>query len=48
MAALLILQVISSAFNLLGFSQFLTLAIWGAVLIGTSFIARHVVRLARR
>jgi ribose/xylose/arabinose/galactoside ABC-type transport system permease subunit len=39
--ALLILQVISSAFNLLNFSQFLTLAIWGAILIlvtGLSFL----------
>jgi len=31
--ALAILQFISSAFNLLGFSPFLTLAIWGAILI---------------
>ena len=31
--ALVILQVISSAFNVLGFSQFLTLAIWGGTLI---------------
>ena len=33
MLSLIILQVISSAFNLLGLSQFLTLAIWGALLI---------------
>jgi simple sugar transport system permease protein len=32
--ALLILQVISSGFNLLGLSQHLTLAIWGLTLIG--------------
>jgi simple sugar transport system permease protein len=31
--ALIILQVISSAFNLLNLSQFLTLAIWGGILI---------------
>ncbi|HTW28279.1 MAG TPA: ABC transporter permease, partial [Acetobacteraceae bacterium] len=31
--ALVVLQFISSAFNLLGISQFLTLAIWGGVLI---------------
>jgi simple sugar transport system permease protein len=37
--ALVILQVISSAFNLLGFSQFLTIAIWGALLIATSIFA---------
>lgn len=33
MLALIILQVISSAFNLLNLSQFLTLAIWGGILI---------------
>ena len=37
--ALVILQVISSAFNLLGLSQFLTIAIWGGVLIATSIFA---------
>ena len=37
--ALIILQVISSAFNLLGFSQFLTIAIWGGLLIATSAFA---------
>ncbi len=37
--ALIILQVISSAFNLLGFSQFLTIAIWGGLLIATSIFA---------
>ena len=45
--ALLILQVISSAFNLLGFSQFLTLAIWGGVLLGTSFVERRLGRWLR-
>lgn len=34
--ALVLLQVISSAFNLLNFSQFLTLAIWGGILIGVT------------
>lgn len=39
--ALILLQVISSAFNLLGLSQFLTLAIWGAILIAaTAFTLR--------
>jgi len=33
MMALILLQVISSAFNLLDFSPFLTLAIWGALII---------------
>ena len=37
--SLIILQVISSAFNLIGLSQFLTLAIWGALLIATSVVA---------
>ncbi len=40
--ALVILQVISSAFNLMGLSQFLTLSIWGAILIGaTAFALRY-------
>lgn len=34
--ALILLQVISSAFNLMNFSQFLTLAIWGALIIGVT------------
>ena len=34
--ALILLQVISSAFNLLDFSPFLTLAIWGALIIGVT------------
>jgi ribose/xylose/arabinose/galactoside ABC-type transport system permease subunit len=34
--ALVILQVISSAFNQLAFSPYLTLAIWGAILIATA------------
>jgi simple sugar transport system permease protein len=36
--ALIILQVISSAFNLLNLSQFLTLAIWGAILIAVAAV----------
>ena len=38
--ALVILQLISTAFNLLNFSQFLTLAIWGATLILVSGVTR--------
>lgn len=34
--ALLVLQLISSAFNLMNFSQFMTIAIWGALLIGVT------------
>ena len=37
--ALAILQFISSAFNLLGFSPFLTLAIWGAILLAAAALA---------
>jgi simple sugar transport system permease protein len=37
--ALAILQFISSAFNLLGFSPFLTLAIWGCILIAAAALA---------
>jgi simple sugar transport system permease protein len=37
--ALVILQVISSAFNLLGQSPFLTLAIWGGILIAAAAVA---------
>lgn len=36
--ALIILQLISSAFNLLGISQFLTLAIWGGILIAVAAV----------
>ena len=36
--ALVILQLISTAFNLLGLSEFLTLTIWGATLIGIAGI----------
>ncbi|MEO1091749.1 MAG: ABC transporter permease [Pseudomonadota bacterium] len=43
--ALVLLQVISSAFNLLGLSQFLTLAIWGGILIGATAL---MLRLGRR
>lgn len=38
--ALLILQLISTAFNLLGLSQFLTLAIWGGTLIAVAAVSR--------
>ena len=38
--ALIILQLISTAFNLLNFSQFLTLGIWGATLIAVAAVAR--------
>ncbi|MBV8567260.1 MAG: ABC transporter permease, partial [Methylobacteriaceae bacterium] len=37
--ALVILQVVSSAFNLLNFSQFLTLAIWGGILIAVTAVS---------
>ena len=37
--ALAVLQVISSAFNLLGFNVFLALTVWGMVLIVTSAVA---------
>jgi simple sugar transport system permease protein len=36
--ALIILQMISSAFNLLNLSQFLTLAIWGGILIAVAAV----------
>ncbi len=38
--ALVILQLISTAFNLMNFSQFLTLAIWGGTLIVVAGVAR--------
>jgi ribose/xylose/arabinose/galactoside ABC-type transport system permease subunit len=38
--ALIILQLISTAFNLMNFSQFLTLAIWGGTLIVVAAVAR--------
>jgi simple sugar transport system permease protein len=37
--ALAVLQVISSAFNVLGFNAFLALAVWGMVLIVSSAVA---------
>jgi len=40
---LVLLQVISSGLNLLGISQFLTLALWGALLLGV-----EALRLAKR
>ena len=36
--ALAILQLISTSFNLLGFSEFLTLTIWGATLIAVAAV----------
>lgn len=44
--ALILLQLISSAFNLLGFSPFLTVAIWGVLIIGVT--ALRVVLEGRR
>ena len=38
--ALIVLQFISSAFNLLGISEFLTLAIWGGVLVTAAGVPR--------
>jgi simple sugar transport system permease protein len=45
--ALVILQMISSAFNLLNLSQFLTLAIWGGILIAVAAVP-HLRGLLRR
>jgi simple sugar transport system permease protein len=39
MMALILLQVISSAFNLLNFSPFLTVAIWGALIIAVTALS---------
>ena len=47
MLALVILQVISSAFNLLNLSQFLTLAIWGGILIVVAAVPNLRGRSAR-
>ena len=38
--ALIILQLISTSFNLLDFSQFLTLAIWGGTLLAVAAVSR--------
>lgn len=46
--ALIILQLISTAFNLLNLSQFLTLAIWGGTLIAVAAVARLRGRLGLR
>ena len=48
--ALVILQLISTAFNLMNFSQFLTLTIWGATLVAVAGLARirEMLGLARR
>jgi simple sugar transport system permease protein len=51
MLALIVLQVISSGFNLLGLSQHLTLAIWGVTLIvvmGTRTVGRALSHLVSR
>jgi simple sugar transport system permease protein len=46
--ALAILQFISSAFNLLGFSPFLTLAIWGCILLAAAAVAIKTRGVQRR
>jgi simple sugar transport system permease protein len=46
--ALAILQFISSAFNLLGFSPFLTLAIWGCILLAAAALATKTRGAQRR
>jgi simple sugar transport system permease protein len=46
--SLVILQVISSAFNLLNFSQFLTLAIWGTILVAVMAVPNIRKRLGLR
>ncbi len=38
--ALIILQLISTAANLLGMSAFLSLAVWGAILLTVAEVAR--------
>lgn len=48
MLALIILQLISTAFNLLNLSQFLTLSIWGGTLIAVAAVARLRGRLGFR
>jgi len=45
--ALIILQVISSAFNLLNLSQFLTLAIWGGILIAVAAVPHFAGKATR-
>jgi simple sugar transport system permease protein len=45
MMALLVLQVISSGFNLLGLNQYLTLAIWGVTLIAVMAVKFFVAPL---
>ena len=47
MLALIILQVISSAFNLLNLSQFLTLAIWGGILIVVAAVPHFAGKVLR-
>jgi len=48
MLALIILQVISSAFNLLNLSQFLTLAIWVRILIAVAAVPHLRGRAGRK
>jgi simple sugar transport system permease protein len=43
--ALIVLQVISSAFNLLNFSPFLIVAIWGALILGVTALTVLLDRL---
>jgi len=45
--ALIILQVIASAFNLLNLSQFLTLAIWGGILIAVAAVPHFAGKVPR-
>jgi simple sugar transport system permease protein len=50
MVALVVLQVIASELNLLGLSQHLTLAIWGATLVavmGTRFLLVSLLTVRR-
>jgi simple sugar transport system permease protein len=46
--ALIMLQIISSAFNLLNFSPFLTLAIWGGILVAVTGVTQLRERLLGR
>ena len=49
--AVAILQLISTAFNLLGFSEFLPLTIWGATLVAvaaTGLVRQHLSSWLRR
>jgi simple sugar transport system permease protein len=46
--ALILLQVISSALNLLGVSPFLTLALWGVILVAVAGVSVLRQRLGKR